>query len=69
MSQQEVLRIGGTPSGTKAPDETGELQQLHPQQGRPAAAVLRRFDGSGKVDGSGFLSCSELDRHERDARP
>ncbi|MDO5940035.1 transcriptional regulator, partial [Pseudomonas aeruginosa] len=20
-------------------------------------------------DGSGFLSCSELDRHERDARP
>ncbi|MCF3997130.1 transcriptional regulator, partial [Pseudomonas aeruginosa] len=21
------------------------------------------------VDGSGFLSCSELDRHERDARP
>ena len=27
------------------------------------------FDGSGKVDGSGFLSCSELDRHERDARP
>lgn len=70
MSQQEVLRIGGTPSGTqKRLMKPGSLQQLHPQQGRPAAAVLRQFRRQRQGRRLGLPERSELDRHERDARP
>ncbi|MFS7143064.1 osmotically-inducible lipoprotein OsmE [Pseudomonas aeruginosa] len=70
MSQQEVLRIGGTPSGTqKRLMKPGSCNSYILNKDGQQQPFNVSFDGSGKVDGSGFLSCSELDRHERDARP
>lgn len=70
MSQQEVLRIGGTPSGTqKRLMKPGSCNSYILNKDGQQQPFYVSFDGSGKVDGSGFLSCSELDRHERDARP
>ncbi|MCY1281980.1 Osmotically-inducible lipoprotein E precursor [compost metagenome] len=70
MSKSDVLRIGGTPSSTQErlmkPGSCNSY--ILTTDGRQQPYYVS-FDGNGQVDGSGFMTCSELDRHERDARP
>jgi len=67
MSQDRVLTIGGEPS------------RVNTRSGRPGVChdyVLSRdgneqvyyvsFDGSGRVDGKGFLSCAQFEENQRD---
>lgn len=57
MSQQEVLRIGGTPSGTqKRLMKPGSCNSYILNKDGQQQPFYVSFDGSGKVDGSGFLS-------------
>ncbi|MDN6855781.1 osmotically-inducible lipoprotein OsmE [Pseudomonas sp. CAN2814] len=70
MSQEEVLKIGGTPSSTqKRLMKPGSCNSYILSKDGQQQPFYVSFDGSGKVDGSGFLTCSELDRHERDYQP
>ncbi len=70
MSQQEVLRIGGTPSGTqKRLMKPGSCNSYILNKDGQQQPFYVSFDGSGKVDGSGFLSCSELEPPRARRRP
>ena len=70
MSQEEVLKIGGTPSSTqKRLMKPGSCNSYILSKDGQQQPFYVSFDGSGRVDGSGFMTCSELDRHERDAQP
>ncbi|KAF1071726.1 MAG: Osmotically-inducible putative lipoprotein OsmE [Pseudomonas citronellolis] len=69
MTKAEVLRIGGQPS-------TEQARAVNPgtcnsyilnKEGREQPYYVS-FDSQGKVDSTGFLSCSEFDRHQRDAK-
>ncbi|MDF3932868.1 osmotically-inducible lipoprotein OsmE, partial [Pseudomonas citronellolis] len=63
MSREEVLRIGGTPSSTHARAyKAGSCNSyILSKDGREQPYYVT-FDDQGKVDGSGFLTCSERDR-------
>lgn len=69
MSKAEVLRIGGPPSATQARAyKAGSCNSyILDQDGREQPYYVT-FDADGKVDGTGFLSCSERDRHDQDAQ-
>ena len=70
MSKQDVLRIGGAPSSTqKRLMNPGSCNSYILSKDGQQQAFYVSFDASGKVDGSGFMTCSELDRHERDRQP
>ncbi|PAU62490.1 transcriptional regulator [Pseudomonas sp. PIC25] len=69
MSKQQVREIGGPPST--------EMQRTN-VEGTCNNYVLNRdghqqpyhvsFNASGVVDGKGFMTCEEMERHERAAR-
>ncbi|AGI26232.1 osmotically-inducible lipoprotein OsmE [Pseudomonas sp. MT3] len=70
MTGEQVLRIGGPPSATqKRLMNPGSCNSYILSKDGQQQPFYVSFDGSGKVDGSGFMSCSELDRHERDYQP
>ncbi|MEL7936706.1 osmotically-inducible lipoprotein OsmE [Pseudomonas delhiensis] len=70
MSRDEVLRVGGPPSSTQARAyKAGSCNSyILNREGREQPYYVT-FDDQGRVDGTGFLSCSERDRHDRDAHP
>ncbi len=65
MSKEQVLRIGGAPSSTqKRAKGLGSCNSYILNKDGQQQVYYVSFDSSGKVDGSGFLTCSELERRE-----
>jgi len=67
MSKEQVRHIGGAPSSTqKRAKGLGSCNSYILNKDGQQQAYYVSFDKSGKVDGSGFLSCSELEHRESD---
>lgn len=65
MSKEQVLRIGGTPSSTqKRAKGLGSCNSYILNKDGQQQAYYISFDNTGKVDGKGFMTCSELERRE-----
>lgn len=67
MTKEQVLRIGGPPSSTqRRANGLGNCNSYILAKDGQQQAFYVSFDSSGKVDGSGFMTCSELERRESD---
>ncbi len=67
MSQDRVLTIGGEPS--RVSSRSGQPGVCHDyvlsRDGKQQVYYVS-FDGAGRVDGKGFLSCVQLEENQRD---
>jgi len=69
MSQARVLTIGGEPSSTRARAVMPGLchDYILNRDGKQQPYYVS-FDGTGRVDGQGFLTCKQLEENQRDLR-
>ncbi|EWC41034.1 osmotically-inducible lipoprotein OsmE [Stutzerimonas stutzeri] len=69
MSQAQVLAIGGEPSNASARKSAPGLchDYILNRDGKQQPYYVS-FDASGRVDGQGFLTCTQLEENQRDLR-
>ncbi|AWM58871.1 osmotically-inducible lipoprotein OsmE [Pseudomonas songnenensis] len=69
MSQARVLTIGGEPSRTSGRSVVPGLchDYILNRDGKQQPYYVS-FDGTGRVDGQGFLTCRQLEENQRNLR-